>query len=175
MIVCGEALWISCGTWIGFWSGVVGAATSALLAAAVAYGVVWATNKHQSRLAANALKAQSAALNTQLEEQRQEASKAREIAAMADVVAKTNDLWWNPSSISDLAQSPVPDAVAAAIRWRLEGSLGNSRNVESAVLAAGQVAGVVGWADVSKDATAEQEAKDELLKIVHAEPVKLFV
>ncbi|SDK80127.1 hypothetical protein [Arthrobacter sp. ok362] len=76
LIVCGDALWLSCGTWLQFWSGAFGAFTSALLAAGVALLVVWLSNKHQSK-----------ALKLELEEQREEASKARAYAAISDLVA----------------------------------------------------------------------------------------
>jgi hypothetical protein len=33
LIVCGEALWISCGTWIAFWNGSIGALVGAGVAA----------------------------------------------------------------------------------------------------------------------------------------------
>lgn len=93
VFLCGEALWISCGTWLGFWNGVIGAFTGAVLAAGVAMLVVWRTNKHQTKLVdrqlddagqkataalghqkiaeTKALQEQRAALNKQLTEQRE--------------------------------------------------------------------------------------------------------
>lgn len=77
LIVCGDALWISCGTWISFWSGLVGAAVSAVLAAAVAVGVVYATNHHQTTLVERQLKAADKAAEDALARQKIDQVKAQ--------------------------------------------------------------------------------------------------
>ncbi|MFF2029534.1 hypothetical protein [Arthrobacter sp. NPDC058192] len=87
LIVCGDALWVSCGTWIAFWNGLIGALASAVLAAGVAFLVVWLTNKHQGTLAAAALKEQQRLASEALQEQRDIAERAlaeqRNLAATA--------------------------------------------------------------------------------------------
>jgi hypothetical protein len=65
LIVCGDALWISCGTWIAIWNGAFGAFIAALLGGLVALGVVRLTTA----------------------DQRKQASEGRAIAAIADFVA----------------------------------------------------------------------------------------
>lgn len=76
LIVCGDALWISCGTWTQLWSGTIGALTSAILAAGVALLVVWLTNKHQSKLAARAVAAQKEIAADALRDQMKRADEA---------------------------------------------------------------------------------------------------
>lgn len=65
LIVCGDALWISCGTWISIWNGAFGAFVAALVGGLVALGVVRLTNAGQ----------------------REQASEGRAVAAIADFVA----------------------------------------------------------------------------------------
>lgn len=65
-------------------------------------------------------------MKEQLAEQRNEASKARELAAIADVVAYTHEMWWSLSDMNDFS-----GLISKAIRWRLEGTLGDSRIVEN--------------------------------------------
>lgn len=153
LIVCGDALWISCGSWLSLWSGATGAFVGAVLAAGVALLVVWLTNKHQSKLSAASLDAQKTSLEVQLAEQRHEASKARELAAIADLVAATHNMWWtvdDPRGLSGL----VAKSHAAAIRWRLEGTLGDSRIVENCVLSISRAVGVHSIATRSSKSTA---------------------
>ncbi|QDG87141.1 hypothetical protein [Pseudarthrobacter sp. NIBRBAC000502770] len=47
--VCGNFFSITCGTWLGFWSGVIGALVAAILSAGVAYLVVRMTNGQAQR------------------------------------------------------------------------------------------------------------------------------
>ncbi|MCF3137652.1 hypothetical protein LRQ04_00145 [Paenarthrobacter sp. AR 02] len=155
VITCGEALWISCGSWLGFWNGSIGALTSALLAAGVATGVVLATNRKQSQLARIALDAQSESLQEQLNEQRREGSRHRELAAIAELVAETHALWWRPELIWVDSGNPFPRALAAAIRWRLEGTLGETGKVEQRVLTIGQAAAHTAVAEDKKHAAKE--------------------
>ncbi|WP_028275218.1 hypothetical protein [Arthrobacter sp. I3] len=70
LIVCGDALWISCGTWIAFWNGMIGALASAVLAAGVALLVVSLANHHQQGLADAALEEQQRLASLALQEQR---------------------------------------------------------------------------------------------------------
>lgn len=75
-ILCGDALGVSCGTWIEVWSGTIGALFSAVLAAIVALAVVARTNKKQGAISKTALEAQAA-----------EAARVRVYAAASDLVA----------------------------------------------------------------------------------------
>lgn len=70
MIVCGDALWISCSTWIAIWNGAIGAFVAAVIGGLVALGVVRLTNAQQ----------------------REQASEGRVIAAIADFVAEAHGL-----------------------------------------------------------------------------------
>lgn len=119
------------------WSGTIGAALSAVLAACVAVGVVWSANKTQRMLAeevkattANQFKEQLdqnerhaaeqlALAQRQLVEQRNEASKAREFAAIADLVSLTavgRDAQRDDAFFLQYEQS----VLAAIARWQLE-------------------------------------------------------
>lgn len=95
--------------WLQLWSGVIGSVVGAVGAALVALLVLRKTNNHQSTLARvalkeqreladrelaaqrkdskTALKEQRKALNKQLRDQRSEASRARELAAIADFLS----------------------------------------------------------------------------------------
>ncbi|MBD1593712.1 hypothetical protein HC744_16910 [Arthrobacter sp. S1_S22] len=70
LIVCGDALWISCGTWIAIWNGAIGAFVAAVIGGLVALGVVRLTNAQQ----------------------REQANEGRVIAAIADFVAEAHGL-----------------------------------------------------------------------------------
>lgn len=72
LIVCGEALWVSCGTWIGFWSGAIGAFVAAVLGGVVALVVVRLTNAQQ----------------------RHGVDRTVEVAAAADFIAAVEELEW---------------------------------------------------------------------------------
>ncbi|MFK0040774.1 hypothetical protein ACIQTW_13145 [Paenarthrobacter sp. NPDC090517] len=119
VFTCGEALWISCGTWLGFWNGMIGALTSAVLAALVAIMVVKVTNKHQQAIAARALKAQESATETQLTEQRSEASRERTNTAIGLMVAAVHHgLHTYRQSIN--RETVLVDMEAALARWMME-------------------------------------------------------
>ncbi|MCD4850097.1 hypothetical protein LN996_04685 [Arthrobacter sp. AK01] len=64
-IICGDALGVSCGTWVAFWNGAIGALVGAL----VALGVVFFTNALQRR---------------QVRENRELEAVARFVAAMGE-------------------------------------------------------------------------------------------
>ncbi|MFF1880192.1 hypothetical protein ACFVVC_01820 [Pseudarthrobacter sp. NPDC058196] len=119
------------------WSGTVGAALSAVLAAFVAVGVVWWTNKVQRKIASDVKTAtaeqvreqmaqnerhaaeQLSLARKQLDEQRKEASKAREVAAIADLVSLTavgRDIQREEAFFLQYEQ----DVLAAVARWQLE-------------------------------------------------------
>ncbi|UKA59182.1 hypothetical protein [Arthrobacter sp. FW306-2-2C-D06B] len=51
-LICGDALGITCGTWVQLWSGTFGAFVAAIIGGLVALVVVRLTNRHQSKLAA---------------------------------------------------------------------------------------------------------------------------
>jgi hypothetical protein len=71
-IVCGDALGVSCGTWIAVWNGAIGAFVAAVLGGAVALVVVRLTNAQQRR----------------------GVERTVEIAAVADLVAAIEELEW---------------------------------------------------------------------------------
>jgi hypothetical protein len=108
------------------WSGTIGAAFSAVLAALVAVGVVVLTNKLQRDLAEKAMakndKIAAEQLDharQQLEEQREEASRAREYAAIADLVSLTaigRDVQREEAFFLQYEQN----VLAAVVRWQLE-------------------------------------------------------
>ncbi|RAM37348.1 hypothetical protein DBZ45_11095 [Arthrobacter globiformis] len=52
--MCGNFASVSCGTWLGFWSGAIGAVVAAFVGGLVALMVVRLTNGHQKKLAAQA-------------------------------------------------------------------------------------------------------------------------
>lgn len=132
LITCGDALWISCGTWLVVWNGLIGALIAAVLAAGVAMLVVLLSTNHQTKLAKaerraqqNAaikeLKQQSDSLKLQLAEQRAEASKARETAAIADMLAAIAQLDSNciEGETADLEKTHLAFE-SAMIRWEME-------------------------------------------------------
>jgi hypothetical protein len=73
LIVCGDALWISCGTWVAFWNGVIGASVAAAAGAVVALIVVRLTNAQQQ----------------------QGVDRTVEVSAIGDFVASVSDLEWS--------------------------------------------------------------------------------
>lgn len=108
-------------TWLLYmWSGVFASAVGGAVAAGVAMYVLRKTNKHQADLAKTQLRQQKIALDLQLQEQRKEATKVREIAAIADLLAVVTDL--------HLAQRETPESFmiavgrlhSAGIRWRID-------------------------------------------------------
>lgn len=96
--LCGDALGASCGTWIAFWNGAIGAFVAAILGGLVALLVVRSTNGQQKRLA----------------------SEGRERAAIAELLAATGAMLKKyregPVAVQDLLLA----AEAAAIRWSME-------------------------------------------------------
>lgn len=126
------------------WSGAFGACLGAGGAAAVAMLVLRKTNEHQTVLAAEAmdtqraiaaealkeqrehaktaLDQQRAALGQQLHEQRAEASLAREIAAIADLIPAIGDLTLEAMYQADESKlAPLVGRIqSAAARWWME-------------------------------------------------------
>lgn len=106
-IVCWDAIGISCGTWIAFWNGAIGALVAAVLGAAVAFLVVRLTNAQQ----------------------RHGVERTVEIAALADCVAAMEGLEWamrrydqkNPFDVG-IHMLPMRAAVARLQMSRKEAS-----------------------------------------------------
>lgn len=99
LIVCGDVLWISCGTWIAIWNGAIGAFVAALIGGLVALGVVRLTNGQQKLHAA----------------------EAREIQALADLVAQLQSVPFQlrkGTFDSDLAYLEIESAL---VRLELSG------------------------------------------------------
>lgn len=106
--------------WLLLWSGVLGAVVSAAVAALVATFVLVRSNKHQLKLSLEAAETQRAVALKQLTEQRSEAARSREQAALAEVIVAVEQL---------VAMSPRPNGEvrsysmafkAAMARWRIE-------------------------------------------------------
>lgn len=72
-IICGDAFGVSCGTWIAFWNGAIGAFVAAIIGGGVALLVVRLTNAQQRR----------------------GVSRSVEIAAIADFVSAMEELDWD--------------------------------------------------------------------------------
>jgi len=117
VITCGDALWISCGTWLGFWSGAIGAFVGALMAAGVALLVVWLTNKHQSQLASDARALQEASMQQQLKELRDEAALARKLQSISDLLAAAGDTERRSTQSVELIEECRVQMYSAALRW----------------------------------------------------------
>lgn len=108
-IVLGEFWGIEEGVWVQLWSGAIGAVFSAAVAALVAALVLTHSNANQRALA-----------QRQMAEQRAEASRAREYAAAADVLASVE--WLNVVSrrSPEAVSAQVSVLLAAIARWRVE-------------------------------------------------------
>ncbi|WP_324644177.1 hypothetical protein [Pseudarthrobacter sp. LT1] len=98
LIVCGDALWISCGTWIAFWNGAIGAFVAAFVGGLVALGVVRLTNNHQSKLA----------------------SSAREREAAAEMAAALSSMTKKYVAGKQTITELYAVAQAASLRWQME-------------------------------------------------------
>lgn len=97
-IQCGDALWVSCSTWVAVWNGAIGAFVAAVIGGLVALGVVRLTNRHQSRLA----------------------MEQREKAAIADLCAEADSLVRRYSGGVSEITTLMTRATAASDRWRME-------------------------------------------------------
>lgn len=138
LIACGDALWISCGTWVEFWSGAIGAS----LGAAVAVIAIVRTIKTQRQLFAIErsenytatqlgdrkrkaeldlqLTAQREDVTLQLEFQSNEASRQRELAAIADLVAAGNAMVKRFPQGQPAIEELILQGDSAVVRWRME-------------------------------------------------------
>jgi hypothetical protein len=121
-------LWMNGDTWGLLWSGILGAAVSGGVAAGVAMIVLRRTSAHQTKLAQEeAVRQESRAVTAlqeqregQLQEQRDEARKAREMAAIADVVAASGAMTTGFTSGVDGVNKLKSDMMTAIVRWKME-------------------------------------------------------
>lgn len=105
LIACGDALWISCGTWIGFWNGAIGAFVAAIIGGLVALTVVRLTNRQQAT----------------------HAEETRQIAALADLLGANEQFSQTyHSSLDGVSRGVVPIRSAIA---RLQMSQGMTREL----------------------------------------------
>jgi hypothetical protein len=138
LIVCGEALWISCGTWVAMWNGSIGALVGAAVAAfAIVKTIRTQRNLFQIQLSQNYTATQLAdhrrkvELNKQLEAQREdvalqlavqaaEASRQREREAITALVSVGNAFVKQFEHGREAIEELVLQADAAVVRWRME-------------------------------------------------------
>lgn len=110
--------------WISIWAGGLGAIPAAVISAAVAawvaVKVLNRSNKHQQKLAAEAIAHQKELGERQLEEQRAEAARSREHAAVADVLTSVESLHFVNRSSLEAVSAQVSIFMAAIARWRVE-------------------------------------------------------
>lgn len=137
-IVCGDALWISCGTWIEFWSGAIGASVGAAVALIAIvrtigtqrqlFAIERAQNYTATQLADNKRKAeldlqlaaQRQDVKLQLEFQAREASRQRELAAISDLVAAGHAMMKRYRQGLTVIEDLVLQGDSAVVRWRME-------------------------------------------------------
>jgi hypothetical protein len=100
--VCGDFGSISCGTWIAFWNGAIGAVFAAITGALVALGVVFLANGQNTR----------------------QAEKSRQMSAIADFVAAAESIV--QAREPDARGYPTHDVLlmmrAAHVRLRMSGN-----------------------------------------------------
>lgn len=138
LIVCGDALWISCGTWIAFWNGAIGASVGATVAVVAIvrtirtqrqlFAVERAQNYTATQLAEKKrrdeldlqLKAQREDIRLQLEFQASEASRQRELAAIADLVAAAHAMMKRYRQGVQAIEELILQGDSAIMRWRME-------------------------------------------------------
>lgn len=110
--------------WISIWSGGLGAipaaVISAVVAAWVAVKVLSRSNEHQQKLASEAIAQQKELGERQLDEQRAEAARSREHAAVADVLTSVESLHVVNRSSLEAVSAQVSIFLAAMARWRVE-------------------------------------------------------
>lgn len=138
MIACGDALWISCGTWVAVWNGSVGA----LVGAAVAAFAIFKTVRTQRELfqiqlsrsytatqladhrrkveLENQLRAQREDVTLQLEFQAAQASQQREREAITALVAAGNAFVKRFEHGREAIEELILQADSAVVRWRME-------------------------------------------------------
>lgn len=138
LISCGEALWVSCGTWIAFWNGSIGALVGAAVAAyAIIKTIRTQRNLFQIQLSRSytatqladhrrnlelnkQLQAQRDDVTLQLEFQASEASRQRELGAIADLVAVGNAMAKRFEQGRPAIEELILQGDSAVIRWRME-------------------------------------------------------
>jgi len=114
------------------WSGAIGSLVAGLVAAGVALYVVKRTTynatcdsvkqmNNADRLTRQTLAAGQGVLERQLKEQQNEASKAREIAAIADLLSAVNELNGAHENALDQVPSVSARMYSAVYRWAMEG------------------------------------------------------
>lgn len=124
-IVFGDLWGIEEGVWVQLWSGAVGAIFSAAAAAAVAVMVLARSNAHQRKLASEALEHQKILGEQQLAEQKAEAARVREQAAIAEVIITAERfIPISRGSLNDVNDHLVVFQSAVA-RWRVELGVGS--------------------------------------------------
>lgn len=181
LFVCGDALWISCGTWIAFWNGAIGALVGALVAVlaivktigtqrqlfaierAEAYTANLIAERRRKAELDRQLESQRADVQLQLDVAAQEASRQRELAAIADLMATLHEIWWRLEDHpdSERSQDRLMRARAAASRWGLEASFEEHRVLEGIVIDFMQVA-----VEASAAASAKLPGADRLAEVV---------
>lgn len=131
-------MWLGLGpeVWLQLWSGVIGSILGATGAIGIALWVLRRTNDHQTEMASEALaaqrriadealsaqrqdarqalKEQRKSLNKQLKEQRSEASRARELSAIADFLSAVEGI------VSGMSDPDWADANLSASEQQLE-------------------------------------------------------
>lgn len=128
-ILLGDLWGIQEGVWVQLWSGTVGAIVSAGVAALVAVLVLTRSNAHQQKLAAEGMARQKELAEHQLAEQREEAGRVRERAALSEVVFATEWLFVVIDAPTDEIDRHFPVLLAAMARWRIELGLGPMQQV----------------------------------------------
>ncbi len=138
MIVCADALWISCGTWASMWNGSIGALVGAAVAAyAIVKTIRTQRNLFQIQLSRTYTATQLAdhrrnvELNKQLKAQREdvtlqlafqaaEASRQREREAITALVATGNAFVKRFEHGREGIEELILRADSAVVRWRME-------------------------------------------------------
>ena len=110
----GPMLWgIDRDAWISVWAGALGAIPAAVISAGVAAWVAVTvlnrSNMHQQRLAQD-----------QLAEQRAEAARERERAALAEVIFAAESLFLAANDSAERIRELIPVLQSAMARWRIE-------------------------------------------------------
>ena len=137
-IVCGDAFWISCGTWIAVWNGSAGALVGAAVAAYAIFKTIRTQRSlfqiqlsqnytatqladHRRNVELNKqLKAQREDVTLQLEFQAAEASKQREREAITALVATGNAFVKRFEHGREAIEELILQADSAVVRWRME-------------------------------------------------------
>lgn len=138
LIICGDALWISCDTWVGLWNGSIGALVGATVAAyAIVKTIRTQRNLFQIQLSRNytatqladhrrnvelkkQLEAQREDVTLQLEFQTAEASRQREREAITDLVTAGNAFVKRFEHGRAAIEEIILQGDSAVVRWRME-------------------------------------------------------